>query len=172
MSERENAVKFQGKPLTLTGNEIMEGDQAPDFTVVDTELNEKSLDDYKGKALLITSVPSLDTAVYEQETKRFNMEVGLLGSQVQALVISMDLPFAQARWVNEKDVKTVKTLSDYRYASFGENWGVLIKELRLLARVVFVVDKSGKVTYRQVVEEITTEPDYDAAISALREHIE
>ena len=172
MSERENAVKFQGKPLTLTGNEIMEGDQAPDFTVVDTELNEKSLDDYKGKALLITSVPSLDTAVCEQETKRFNMEVGLLGSQVQALVISMDLPFAQARWVNEKDVKTVKTLSDYRYASFGENWGVLIKELRLLARVVFVVDKSGKVTYRQVVEEITTEPDYDAAISALREHIE
>lgn len=172
MSERENAVKFQGKPLTLTGNEIKEGDQAPDFTVVDTELNEKSLDDYKGKALLITSVPSLDTAVCEQETKRFNMEVGLLGSQVQALVISMDLPFAQARWVNEKDVKTVKTLSDYRYASFGENWGVLIKELRLLARVVFVVDKSGKVTYRQVVEEITTEPDYDAAISALREHIE
>jgi thiol peroxidase len=84
----------------------------------------------------------------------------------------MDLPFAQARWVNEKGVKTVKTLSDYRYASFGENWGVLIKELRLLARVVFVVDKSGKVTYRQVVEEITTEPDYDAAISALRECIE
>jgi thiol peroxidase len=172
MSERKEAVTFQSKPLTLVGNEVKEGDQAPDFTVVDTDLNDKTLNDYKGKVLLITSVPSLDTSVCEQETKRFNMEVGLLGSQVQALVISMDLPFAQARWVERTGVKTVKTLSDHREASFGQNWGVLIKELRLLSRVVFVVDKSGRITYREVVEEITFEPQYDAAISAVREHID
>lgn len=171
MSERKNAVKFQGKPLTLIGDEVKAGDQAPDFTVLDTELNEKTLADYRDRAMLITSVPSLDTAVCEQETKRFNMEVGLLGSKVHALVISMDLPFAQARWVKKTEVKIVKTLSDHRDASFAMNWGVMIKELRLLARVVFVIDKSGKVAHREVVEEITTEPDYDAAIAALRKTI-
>jgi len=172
MSERPNAVTFQGAPLTLTGNEVKEGDKAPDFTLLDNELNEKTLADYAGKALLITSVPSLDTSVCELETKRFNMEIGLLGSQVQGLVVSMDLPFAQARWVQASGVKTVQTLSDHRGASFAENWGVMIKELRLLARVVFVVDKSGTVTYREVVEEVTHEPDYDAAIAALRKVID
>jgi thiol peroxidase len=168
MAERPNAVTFQGKPLTLMGNEVKEGDKAPDFTVVDTELNEKGPGDFTDKVLLITSVPSLDTSVCETETKRFNMEVGLLGSQVQAMVVSMDLPFAQSRWVQNTGVKLVKTLSDHKYASFGENWGVLIKELRLLARVVFVVGKDGSVAYREVVEEITQEPNYDAATTAVR----
>lgn len=172
MSERAGAVTFQGAPLTLAGNEVKVGDKAPDFTLLDTELKEKTLADYQGKALLITSVPSLDTAVCELETKRFNMEIGLLGSQVQGLVVSMDLPFAQARWAQGTGVKAVKTLSDHRDALFADNWGVMIKELRLLARVVFVVDKSGTVTYREVVQEITHEPNYDAAIAALRKHID
>lgn len=169
MSERPNAVTFQGQPLTLMGDEVDQGQAAPDFTVVDTDLNEAHLADVKGKVILLVSVPSLDTPVCDAEARRFNEEAKKLGDDAVVLTISMDLPFAQARWCGAKDIDAVRTLSDHRDASFGMAYGLLIKELRLLARAVLVVDRSGTVAYKQLVGEIADEPDYDAALSAARE---
>jgi thiol peroxidase len=168
MNERKGVITMKGKPLTLTGKEIRVGDAAPDAEVVANDLSEVKLSSYRGKVCIITSVPSLDTSVCDIETRRFNEEAGKLGGNVVVLTISMDLPFAQKRWCGAAGVKNVVTLSDYRYASFGREYGVLIKELRLLARTVFVVDKAGIVCYVQIVPEIATEPDYDAALKAAK----
>lgn len=169
MTERNEACTFQGNPLTLLGPEIKVGDTAPDFTVVANDLSPASLADYVGKVLVIAAVPSLDTPVCDMETRRFNSEAAAFGDDVAILAVSMDLPFAQARWCGASGVDAVTTLSDHKDASFGMNWGALIKELRLLTRAVFVVGKDGKVAYVEYLSEITEEPDYDAALAAVKE---
>jgi len=168
MSERTGLVTIFGNPLTLLGEAVTVGSKAPAFNVLDNELNPKSLADFAGKVLIISAVPSLDTPVCDMETRRFNTEASKLGENVHILTISMDLPFAQKRWCAAAGVDRVATLSDHRDASFGMAWGVLIKELRLLARSVFVVDQSGTVKYVQLVPEVTHEPDYDAALAAAK----
>jgi thiol peroxidase len=162
-------VTFQGNPLTLTGNQPEVGQPAPDFEVLDNDLSGVKLSSFKGKACVIITVPSLDTPVCDTEVRKFNEEATSLGEDVAVLVISMDLPFAQARWCGAAGVKNVQTLSDHNQADFGNTYGVLIKELRLLARTVFVVDKEGIIRYIEVVEELTNEPDYEAALNAVRE---
>ncbi len=166
MADRAGAVTMKGAPLTLTGDEIKAGDRAPDFEVIDNDLQPVKLSDYAGKVVIISSVPSLDTPVCDLETRRFNDEAAGLGDEIEILTISMDLPFAQKRWCGAAGVERVKTLSDHRDAAFGLAYGVLIKELRLLARAVFVVDVEGVIRYMELVEEITEEPDYAAALKA------
>ena len=168
MQERTNVVRFQGQPLTLVGEEVKVGDRAPNFTVVDNALNPVNFTTFKGKVCVLVSVPSLDTSVCDLEARKFNEEAARLGDEVKVLVISMDLPFAQKRWCGAKNVNNVMTLSDYRDASFGMAFGVLIKELRLLARAIFVVDGNGVVQYCQIVPEMTHEPDYSGVLDAVR----
>lgn len=167
--ERIGAVTMRGNPVTLLGPRIEVGQDAPDFTVVDVNLAPRRLGDFKGNVLLIASVPSLDTGVCSAETRRFNQEAVGFGEDVRVLTISMDLPFAQKRWCGAEGVDRVITLSDHRDASFGLAYGVLIKELRLLARAVFVVDRGGRVTYVEYVPEVTEHPDYAAAVAAVRQ---
>lgn len=169
MVERSGAVTMRGNPLTLVGNELSVGEPAPDIEVLDNDLNPVKLSNYKGKVCIVSTVPSLDTPVCDMETRRFNQEAANLGADVAILTISTDLPFAQKRWCGAAGVDNVDTLSDHRDAAFGEAYGVLIKELRLLARAVFVVDKQGVVRYSQLVREIAEEPDYDAVIAAVKE---
>jgi thiol peroxidase len=169
MVERSGEVTMKGNPLTLVGAAMKAGDKAPDFAVLNNDLGPVSLSSYKGKVLIISSVPSLDTPVCDMETRRFNQEAGNLGGDVVILTISMDLPFAQKRWCGAAGVDKVLTLSDHREASFGIGYGVLIKELRLLARAVFVIDRKGVVRYVQLVRELTQEPDYEAVLRAVKE---
>jgi thiol peroxidase len=169
MVERTGLVTMGGNAVTLVGEEIKVGAQAPDFTVVDNDLNPVALTDYPGKVLVLAAVPSLDTEVCSIETRRFNAEAAALGEDVVILTISMDLPFAQKRWCGAAGVDRVVTLSDYRDASFGTAYGVLIKEVRLLARTVFVVDREGVVRYVELVPELGQEPNYEAALAAVRE---
>jgi len=168
MKEMHGHVTMKGNPLTLLGNKPSEGEPAPDFTVVDNNLNEVKLLTYRGKVRIISSVPSLDTPVCDTETRRFNKEAARLGPDVMILTISMDLPFAQKRWCGQAGVDKVVTLSDHRNASFGQAYGVLIKGLRLLARAIFVVDKEGVLRYSQLVKEIADEPEYDAVLAAVK----
>ena len=167
MEERKGIVTSGGKPVTLVGKEVKVGEAAPDFVFLDNDLSPVEFSSFRGKVCIIASVASLDTSVCSIETGRFNAEAGRLGSDVAILTISMDLPFAQKRWCGAAGVDTVITLSDHRDASFGTSYGVLIKELRLLARAVFVVDRDGIIRYIQIVEEVTNEPDYDAVLSAV-----
>jgi len=169
MQAREIVVTMKGSPLTLVGNEVEVGDSAPDFEVVANDLSPVKFSSFRGKVCIISSVPSLDTAVCDTMTRRFNEEAGNLGDDVVVLTVSMDLPFAQERWCGAAGVKNVQTLSDHRDASFGNAFGVLIKELRLLARAVFVVDKEGVVRHIQIVDELTNEPDYEAVLKAAKE---
>jgi len=160
-------VTFQENPVTLLGSEVKVGDKAPNFTAIANDMSERSLSDYEGKIKLISVVPSLDTGVCSQQTKRFNEEADKLDN-VHVITISMDLPFAQTRWCSAEGVDNLDTLSDHRDADFGEKYGVLIKELRLLARSIFVVDENDKVVYTEYVPEVTTHPDYDAALEAAK----
>jgi thiol peroxidase len=169
MTERSGAVTMRGNPLTLIGSELNVGDPAPDIEVLNNDLAPVKLSSYKGKVCIVSTVPSLDTPVCDMETRRFNQEAAELGDDIVILTISTDLPFAQKRWCGAAGVEKVVTLSDHRDASFGDAYGVLIKELRLLARSVFVVDKEGIIRYIQLVKEIAEEPDYDAVIKAARE---
>jgi thiol peroxidase len=169
MQERKGVITMKGNPLTLTGAEVKVGQKAPDFTVAGNDLSPVRLSSYAGKVLIISSVPSLDTGVCDVMTRRFNEEAGKLGKDVVVLTISMDLPFAQKRWCGAAGVTHVTTLSDYQTADFGNKYGLLIKELRLLARAVLVVDKTGVIRYVQIVPEIATEPDYAAALKAAKD---
>ena len=169
MAERSGAVTMRGNPLTLVGNELKVGDAAPDIEVLSNDLKPVKLSSYRGKVCIVSTVPSLDTPVCDMETRRFNQEAANLGDDMVILTISMDLPFAQKRWCGAAGVDKVATLSDHREAAFGDAYGVLIKELRLLARAVFVVDKEGVIRYVQLVKEIAEEPDYDAVIAAAKE---
>lgn len=169
MSERTGAITMKGNPLTLTGEEVKTGQTAPDFIALDNDLAPVKLSSYAGKVIIISSVPSLDTPVCDLQTRRFNSEAAALGPDVVILTLSMDLPFAQKRWCGAAGVESVITLSDHRDAAFGMAYGLLIKELRLLARAVLVVDKEGVLRYQQLVPEVTQEPDYDAAIAAAKD---
>jgi len=166
--EGKRIVKMKGNPLTLSGNPVKVGDTAPNFEVVANDLSEIKLSSFRGKTCLISSVPSLDTSVCDIQTRKFNEEAGKLGDNVIVLTISMDLPFAQARWCGAAGVENVQTLSDYKKAEFGNAFGVLIQELRLLGRAVFIVDSEGIIRYIQIVDELTNEPDYEDALEALK----
>jgi len=169
MAERTGIVTMKGNPLTLVGNEVKVGQKAPDAELVANDLAVVKLSALcQGKVCIITSVPSLDTPVCNTETRRFNEEAGKIGSGITVLTISTDLPFAQGRWCGAAGVKNVQTLSDHRSADFGKAYGVLIKDLRLLARAVFVVDKEGTIRYIEVVKEVASEPNYDAALNAAK----
>lgn len=167
MAERTGLITFKGNPLTLLGNEVKVGQKAPDAELVANDLSVVKLSALRaGKVCILTSVPSLDTSVCDMETRRFNEEAGRLGRDIVVLTVSMDLPFAQKRWCGAAGVQNVQTLSDYRQAAFGNAYGVLIKELRLLARAVFVLDKPGVIRYVELVKEVASEPNYDAALAA------
>ena len=156
-----------GNPVTLIGPELKVGDKAPDFKVVDNDLNPKSLADYNGKIKLISVVPSIDTGACDTMVRRFNEMASGLSDEVVVLTISMDLPFAQKRWCGAAGVDRVITLSDHRDASFGNSYGLLIKELRLLNRSVLIADADNVIRYMEIVKENGEQPDYDAALEAL-----
>lgn len=166
--ERKGAVTMRGNPLTLIGPELKPGDSAPNFTLVGRDMKPVTLDQFKGKVKIIASVPSLDTPVCDAETRRFNEEASKLPGDVQVLTVSMDLPFAQSRWCGAAGVDKVTTLSDWRQADFGQKYGALIKELHLLARAVFVVDKNDKLTHVEYVKEVANQPNFDAALAAAK----
>jgi thioredoxin-dependent peroxiredoxin len=169
MPERTGAITFKGNPLTLAGTELKIGDKVPDVTVLGNDLSPVRLSSYLGKVCVISVVPSLDTPVCDMQTRKFNEAAGGLADNVAILTVSMDLPFAQARWCGAAGIDRVVTLSDHRNAAFGEATGLLIKELRLLARAVFVVDQNGVIQYLQLVQEVTEEPDYKAALEAVKQ---
>jgi thiol peroxidase len=168
MEERSGTVTMGGNPVTLVGTTVKVGDSAPDVEVLGNDLSPVKLSTYKGKVCVISVVPSLDTSVCDMQTRKFNEAAGSLGDNVVILTISMDLPFAQARWCGAAGVDKVVTLSDYRDAAFGEAYGVLIKEFRLLARSIFIVDRNGTVQYIQLVKEIGEEPNYDDVLEAVK----
>jgi thioredoxin-dependent peroxiredoxin len=161
-------TKMGGNIITLIGKKPEVGEKAPDFIVLDNDLMPKNLNDFSGKTKLISVVPSLDTKVCDMQTRKFNEEAANFDDDVIVLTISMDLPFAQKRWCGNAGIDRVFTLSDHRYASFGENYGMLIEELRLLNRGIFIIDKNDVIRYSEVVEENHNHPDYDAALEVLR----
>ena len=168
MQEKTGIVTFKGKPVTLLGPEIRVGDKAPDFRAVDSGLAPVTLSDFKGMIKIISSVPSLDTPVCDMETRRFNQEAAKLPEKVALITISLDLPFAQKRWCAAAGVDRVKVLSDYQDRSFAQAYGVLVKELKLLSRSIFVVDADNVVRYVQHVKEIAMEPDYADVLGAVK----
>ena len=169
MQERQRVITMKGKPLTLSGKQLKVGEEAPDCELVGKDLVTIKLSSFRGKVCIILSLPSLDTSVCDMMTRKFNEEAVALSEDVVVLAISMDLPFAQDRWCIAADVKNVFMFSDHRYAAFGQAFGLLIKDLRLLARAVFVVDRKGIIRYIEIVNELTHEPDYEKALSAAKE---
>ncbi len=167
---RKGEVTFKGNPIELVGPKLKPGDPAPDFTCVGAGLAVVKLADTAGKARLFNVVPSLDTPVCNKQTKRFAEELKSLGDKVAAYTVSLDLPFAQARFCTDAHIENMNNLSDVHNQSFGQHYGVLIQGLPipLLARAVFVVDPSNKITYAEIVPEIGQEPDYEPALSALK----
>ena len=159
-------ITFKGNTVNLEGTQIKVGDTAPDFNLTDNSLGNVSLSDTKGKRIFVV-VPSVDTPVCDMEVRRFNEEAAAL-SGVNIYVVSMDLPFAQSRWCGGAGIDKVTTLSDYKTRDFGKNYGVYIKELGILARAIFVVDENNKVTYVEYCKEVSSHPDYEAAINAVK----
>lgn len=167
---RKGVITFKGSQMTLLGEKVSVGSTAPQFTLHFFEGGLKTLTnkDLSGKPTILSVVPSLDTGVCQIQTKKFNQELASLGDKVNAVTVSRDLPFAQNRFCGAEDVKNMKVGSDYQNGSFGESFGVMIDELKLLARSVFVLDANGKVVYEEIVPEVTQEPNYDAALKALK----
>lgn len=170
MQKRAAAVTFKGGPMTLVGPEIKKGDAAPDFKCANTAASTVTKADAAGKACLLSAVPSLDTPVCSMQTKTFEKGLAELGDKVACFTVSLDTPFAQKRFCTEAEVKTMQTMSDQHDGSFGNNYGVLLEGLAVpvLTRAVFVVDKAGKIAYAEYVPEVTHEPNYDAALAALK----
>lgn len=168
MEKNKNKVTFGGNPVTLVGTPIKEGDEAPDFTVLDNGLNPKKLSDYEGKVRILSVFPSVDTSVCSKQNKRFNQEAANLDSNMVILALSNDLPFALNRFCDAEGIDQVVTLSDHKDVDFGTKYGFLIEELRLLARGVVVVDQNNIVRYVEYVPEIGNEPNYDAALNAAK----
>ncbi len=164
--ERPNVVTLKGGGVTLTGTALKAGDKAPDFRVLDKDLKEATLKDFSGKVKLISVVTSLDTSVCDNQLRKFNEEAAGLSRDVAVLNISMDLPFAIGRFCATAGIDRAHAYSDYRDASFGTAYGVLIKELRLLARSVFVIDRDDKIVYMEIVPEITRHVDFERALEA------
>lgn len=167
-AEKTRKVTFKGNPLTLLGPELKPGEKAPEFQVLSGDLSKMTLQAFKGKIKLISVVPSLDTPVCDQQTRRFNQEAAKFSDEVAVLTVSMDLPFAQARFCSTAGIDKVKVFSDHRDASFGLAYGVLIKELRLLSRSIFIVGADNRVQYAEYVKEITEHPNYAAALDAVK----
>lgn len=167
---RPSAITFKGNPMTLLGDELKVGQSAPDFTLHFFEggLKKLTLADLKGKPSIISVVPSLDTGVCAIQTKRFNQELGAMGDQINAVTVSRDLPFAMNRFCGAEDIKAMKVGSDYQSGAFGQAWGLMIDELKLLARAVYVLDADGKVAYAEIVPEVAQEPNYGPALEALK----
>ena len=167
---RSGAVTFKGNPMTLAGEAVQVGQPAPDFTLHYFEggLKTVTLADLKGKPAFLSVVPSLDTPVCQVQTKKFNAELAALGDQVTALTVSLDLPFAMNRFCGAEEITNLRSASDYQDRSFGQAWGMLIEELKILARGTFVLDADGKVVYAEQVLEVADEPNYDAALDALK----
>ncbi|WP_147803391.1 thiol peroxidase [Alkalicoccus halolimnae] len=160
-------VTFKQNPVTITGEEKNIGEKAPSFTVLAPDLSEVSLKEAEGKKVLISVVPSVDTGTCDQQTRKFNEEaVKVEGAEVWT--ISADLPFAQRRWCAAAGLDDAKIYSDHRDLDFGKNFGVVIDELRLLSRSVFVINEDGEITYKELVPEVSEHPDYEAAINALQ----
>lgn len=168
MQERAGLVTFQGKPLTLLGPEVTVGQVGPDFTVVNKDFKPVRLSEFAGRVVLISAVPSLDTPVCSVQTKRFNEEAAKLAEAITGLTISEDLPFAQGRFCSSEKVEGHQVLSDHVYREFGQKYGLLIKGMMLLARTVLMVGKGGVISYREIVGEVTEEPDYEAALTAAK----
>lgn len=166
--ERTGVATIKGNPLTLVGPELKVGDKAPNFTVNKDLMTQVSLADYAGKVKLISVVSSLDTGVCDAQTRRFNEEASKLGDNVIILTVSVDLPFAQSRWCGAAGVDKVITLSDYKSKSFGQAYGVLIKELQLDMRSIFVVDANDTIQYVEYLAEMTNHPNYDSAVAAVK----
>ncbi|AGA57584.1 Thiol peroxidase [Thermobacillus xylanilyticus] len=167
--ERTGAALFKGNPITLIGPELKPGDKAPDFKLSKSLLETVSLADFAGKIKLISVVPSIDTGVCDAQTRRFNEEAAKLGDNVVVLTVSVDLPFAQARWCGAAGVDRVVMLSDYKDRNFGQAYGVFIKELALDYRAIFVIDGNDTIRYVEYLREMTEHPDYDKALAAVRE---
>ncbi|MGD0231382.1 MAG: thiol peroxidase [Syntrophorhabdales bacterium] len=163
--ERKDLVTFKGNPLTLVGGEVKVGDRAPGFTVLDKDLTQVGLADFSGKVKIISVTPSLDTPVCSLQATTFNKKAQSLSPDTVIVNISMDLPFAIARFCSSQGIDRVRTLSDHRDASFGNAYGVLVRELRLLARSIFVIDKADVIRYVEIVPEMTNEPDYERALA-------
>ena len=166
--ERKGAITMRGNPMTLVGPEIKPGQKAPNFSAIGKTMAPVTLEQFKGKVKIISAVPSVDTPVCDMETRRFNEEASKLPGDVQILTVSMDLPFAQTRWCGAAGVDKITMLSDYRGGDFGHKYGALIKELQLLARAVFVLDKNDNVTHVEYVKEVANQPDYEAVLAAAR----
>src|SRR3990167_5327177 len=167
MVERKGAITLRGNPMTLVGPELKAGEKAPDFKLVGNDMKPVTLADTAGKVRIIAAVPSLDTPVCDAETRRFNEEAGNLPG-VEILTVSVDLPMAQSRWCGAAGVKNVRTLSDYRDRAFGTAYGVLIQEILLDARAIFVLDKDNTVRYVEYVKEVAEHPNYTAALEAAK----
>lgn len=167
MEERTGIATFQGNPLTLLGPELKVGDKTPDFRVVDNGLSPVTLADFNGKIKLLCTVPTLDASVCDVQTRRLNEEAAAFPDKVVVLTVSMDLPFAQGRWSGAAGVDRVTTLSDYQERSMAADYGVLISELKLMARAVFVVDEADTIRYIQLVKELSDHIDYNAALGAV-----
>lgn len=168
MAKTNENVTFKGGRVTVLGEPVVEGELLPKFRLSGVDLADVTNDTFKGKVLIISVVPSLDTPVCSIQTKRFNQEAANLGSNVEILTVSLDLPFAQKRWCGAEGVTKVRTASDYKHRTFGEGFGTYIKELGLLTRAVFVADKDGRVRYVEYVSEVTNEPDYTAVLEAVK----
>jgi len=168
MVERGDAVTFKGSPVTLVGPELKVGDKAPSFKLVGNDLADVESASFEGKVLVLSVVLSLDTPVCNTEIRKFNEKAAGLSEDVRILAVSLDLPFAQARFCGAEGIERVMTASDYKYRTFGEAYGVFIREFGLLARAVFVIDRDGRVIHAQYVREATDEPDYDAVLDAVK----
>jgi thiol peroxidase len=169
---RPGAVTFKGNPMTLVGEEVKVGQAAPQFTLhrfADGAMQKITLADLKGKPTIISVVPSLDTPVCQKQTKTFNQDLAAFGDKINALTVSLDLPFAQNRFCGAEGIAHLKNASDYQDRSFGKNWGMLIDELKILARGTFVLDRDGKVVYAETVKEVAQEPNYEGALKALKQ---
>lgn len=171
MNKRKGVVTMEGNPVTLLGNEVKVGDKAPDFTVLKNDLTPFTLKDAGDKIKIISVVPSIDTGVCELQTINFNETASKLGEDVLILTISVDLPFAQQRFCGAKGIDRVITLSDHKDLSFGLNYGFVMEEFRLLARGVVILDRDNTVRYVEYVKEVTTHPDYDKALEAVKKLI-
>jgi len=168
MTERKGITSSGETPLTLVGPELKIGDKAPDFTLTSNDMQPVTLKDLAGKTIILLGVPSLDTPICDLETRRFNKEAADLSDEIRVVTVSMDLPFAQKRWCAAAGIDRVQTLSDYRSAAFAESYGILIKELHLLARSAFVVDKNGVIRYTEITRNVKDEPNYSKIIEAAK----
>ncbi len=167
MATTNENITLKGNKVTILGNSISVGQTLPKFKLTGTDMSDITNDTYKGKKLVLSIVPSLDTPTCQIQTKRFNEEATKLGDDVVVLTVSLDLPMAQKRWCGAEGVENVVTASDYKHRAFGEDFGVYIQEIGLLARAIIVADKDGKVTHVEYVDEVANEPNYEAALTAI-----